>query len=131
MTVLQSPTKLRQGNVFKPICGSVHIGGSLSGRTPPRSETPPGQRPPLVRDPTPPRQRPPNRTVTSGRYATYWNAFLCSSRILYNFLDMILYILVFKACHRLKVHNVPFKSASSISGWAMISGLDIQSHFRK
>ena len=129
--VLQSEMKLRQGNVFKPICGSVHIGGSLSGRTPPPLRDPLWTETPLVRDPTPPRQRPPHRTVMSGRYATYWNAFLCSSRILYNFLDMILYILVFKAHHHLKAHNVPFKSASSISGWAMISGVDIQSHFRK
>ena len=37
-------------------------------------------RPPLDRDP--PRQRPPApRTVTSGRYASYWNAFLFTSVI--------------------------------------------------
>ena len=56
-------TKLRQGNVFTPVCDSVHLGagvsvwgdslsgGSLSGR------------PPVLR-------------LTYGRYSSDWNAFL-------------------------------------------------------
>ena len=48
-------TKLREGNVFTPVCDSVHKeglwpwGGTCQGAP---------------------------RTVTSGRYASYWNAFL-------------------------------------------------------
>ena len=48
-----------EGNVFTRVCHSVHEGGGLC---------PGGQRPIS-------RQRPP-RTVKSGRYASYWNAFL-------------------------------------------------------
>ena len=61
-------------------------GGSLSGR-PPRTETTPGQRPPRQRPP--PDRDPPPRTVTSGWYASYWNAFLyfilflVASRLIY------------------------------------------------
>ena len=46
------------GNVFTRVCHSVHEGGSLSGGTEThlQTETP--------------------RTVKSGRYASYWNAFL-------------------------------------------------------
>ena len=55
-------TKLREGNIFTPVGHSVHRGGSLSGvylsRGVSVKEIP--------------------RTVTSGRYASYWNAFLLS-----------------------------------------------------
>ena len=106
-----------QGNIFTPVCHSVHRGGSASMHagippppgsdttTPPRirppwirhhqppDQTPPQIRPPRIRhhhppDQTPPRTRqtPPIRhppweadssiRSTSGRYASYWNAFL-------------------------------------------------------
>ena len=42
-------TKLREGNVFTPVCESVHRGVSVLGDL---------------------------CTVKSGRYASYWNAFL-------------------------------------------------------
>ena len=69
--LLPPATKLRQGNVFTPVCHSLHRGGggSLSGR--PRTE-PPRQRIPWT---VTPRQSAPC-TVKSGRYASYWNAFL-------------------------------------------------------
>ena len=51
----------REGNVFTPVCHSVHgVGGSLSGRSLSRGGLCQG-------DP---------HTVKSGRYASYWNAFL-------------------------------------------------------
>ena len=66
---LPSAALLRQGNVFTPVCDSVH--------TPPLGQTPPKDRHP------PPLGRPPGRHPTpqgddhcSGRYASYWNAFL-------------------------------------------------------
>ena len=88
-----------QGNIFTPVCHSVHRGGvclSACWDTPPPDQTPPpgpGRHP---RDQTPrdqaepPRTRhhhPPTRQTAapeadssirsmSGRYASYWNAFL-------------------------------------------------------
>ena len=53
-------TKLREGNIFTPVGHSVHRGGSLSGVYLSRGVS--------VREIP--------RTVTSGRYASYWNAFL-------------------------------------------------------
>ena len=80
--LLPPAIKLRQGNVFTPVCNSVHGGGSLShdqgglrlgGLCPGGSLS--GR---------PPRQSPLG-TVMSGQYASYWNAFLLtrmhSSRI--------------------------------------------------
>ena len=90
------------GNVFTHVCDSVHGEGGLfqgdpPGRDPrqrpPWTETPldrdpPGQRPPWTENPLdrdPPGQRPPwtetPHMVTSGQYASYWNAFLCSCLI--------------------------------------------------
>ena len=97
-----------QGNIFTPVCHSVHRGGVLPqcmlGYHPPWDQAdPPGSDPPGTRqtplDQTPPpetRQTPPDQTPpqdqadplppreadssirsTSGRYASYWNAFLC------------------------------------------------------
>ena len=111
-----------QGNIFAPVCHSVHRGGVCLGacwdttppeQTPPRSRHPPKQTPPGSRHPpeadTPqadtPQSRPPQSRHThpspradtpqadtpqsrpppeadsgiqsmSGRYASYWNAFL-------------------------------------------------------
>ena len=76
-----------QGNISTPVCHSVHRGGgvvvshkALRHPTPPRSDTPP---PPPRPDTPPPRTRhpPPGEAdsgirSTSGRYASYWNAFL-------------------------------------------------------
>ena len=93
-----------QGNIFTPVCHSVHRGPGVSeaeppppkvrppGRRYPRQHTPPGSRPiPGSRPPgsrhhpqqTSPRTRPAPPEAdssirsTSGRYASYWNAFLC------------------------------------------------------
>ena len=84
-----------QGNIFTPVCHSVHRGGlpqCMLGYTPPEqtppqtrppgSRHPPGSRPPWA-DTPPPRSRHPSPREadssirsTSGRYASYWNAFL-------------------------------------------------------
>ena len=82
--------KLRQDNVFTPVCDSVHReGGSLSGRPPP------GQRPP----PTPPPLDRDSRTVTSRRYAFYWNAFLFLKRTLKHFFTVYLFALYVTCFH--------------------------------
>ena len=61
--------KLWEGNVFTPVCHSVQSGWRGSpGITPP--PPPPGQRPSILIF------RGDNR---SGRYASYWNAFLLIS----------------------------------------------------
>ena len=80
---------LGQGNLFTPVCHSVHRGRG-SAQTP-WMQTPPGCRAPeLSRSPKlgrPPRCRPtrswaeppdadPLLRSTSGRYASYWNAYL-------------------------------------------------------
>ena len=89
-----------QGNIFKPVCHSVHRGGlpqCMLGyqhppdqtHTPPnRQQTPQGSDNPPAdtpRDQTPPPRAdtlPPPKEAdstirsTSGRYASYWNAFL-------------------------------------------------------
>ena len=69
---------LVQGNIFAPVCHSVHRGGTWAG-TP--SAGPPGQV--LPWQVHPPAGTPPGsacwNTVnkrTSGWYASYWNAFL-------------------------------------------------------
>ena len=75
---LPAATKLGQGNVFTGICDSVHRGGGLPqcmlgyppglpGPDPPRPD-PPG--------PDPPREADASIRSMSGRYASYWNAFL-------------------------------------------------------
>ena len=96
---LPAATKLGQGNIFTGICLST--GGRGEGRgvclsacwdtppdqAPPREQTSPRTRPPRSRHlptphPHPPRTRHPPREAdssipsTSGRYASYWNAFL-------------------------------------------------------
>ena len=87
---------LRQGNVFTPVCHSVHRDGAgryplgrhppadpPPGQTPP-GRTPAGQTPPQSDTPqadtpqadTPPSgQKPPQDGYCSGRYASHWNAF--------------------------------------------------------
>ena len=100
--LLPAATKLGQGNVFTSVC--LSMGGCLPqcmlGYPPPwtrqtrREQTPQEQRPPRTRHyppqtrhPPPPEQRPPDQAdppqeadcsirLTSGRYASYWNAFL-------------------------------------------------------
>ena len=77
---------LGQGSVFTPVCHSVHRGalcpgGALSGGSVWGVSVQGGSRSggSLTRG------RPPDRdppcTVTSGRYASYWNAFLFSSSL--------------------------------------------------
>ena len=74
-----------QGYVFTRVCDSVHRGGgSGQGELPPGRENPPppqDQTPPWSRHPpeqTPPPRRAADSSIrsTSGRYASYWNAFL-------------------------------------------------------
>ena len=99
-TWLPATTKLGQGNVFTGICDSVNRGClSTPGADPPKcrhpegADTPPlppptpGSRHPQSRHPprsrhthpreqTPPRETDSSIQSTSGRYASYWNAFL-------------------------------------------------------
>ena len=96
---LPAATKLGQ-SIFSQVCvkNSVHGGGGClpqcmlgypPGSTPPRgpdippNHAPPGTRPPPDQTPTPPgADTPPPQEAdcsirsTSGRYASYWNAFL-------------------------------------------------------
>ena len=102
-----------QGNIFTPVCHSVRRGGvlpqcMLGYHTPPgQGRTPPDQTPPWIRHPPqirhhhhhppppppirhhPPWSDPPPREAdssirsTSGRYASYWNAFLLKYMFLY------------------------------------------------
>ena len=95
---LPAATKLGQSNIFTGICDSVHGGGSLPQcilgytpppradppsrhppeQTPPQSRHPPEQTPPGSRHPPgahPPREADSGIRSTSGRYASYWNAF--------------------------------------------------------
>ena len=105
-----------QGNIFTPVCHSVHRGGSASvhagippgtrqtppgpGSQPPGTrQTPPwdqadpppgpgrpppgpGRHPPGTRQTPPPREADTSLRSTSGRYASYWNAFLCDTLLL-------------------------------------------------
>ena len=67
-----------QGYVFTRVCDSVHREGGLrAGRTPPPREQTPRSipLPPQSRTPSPPEAHSSIRS-TSGRYASYWNAFL-------------------------------------------------------
>ena len=93
--LLPAATKLGQGNIFTSVCLSTGGEGvCLSAcwdmpprSTPPRPDPlpptrhpPPGSRPPLEQT-APPEQTPPREAdcsvpLTSGRYASYWNAFL-------------------------------------------------------
>ena len=60
---------LGQGNIFTGICP---LGEGVCGRHPPQADTPPpGRHIPLGRPP------PPRDGHWSGRYASYWNTFLC------------------------------------------------------
>ena len=100
LLLLPAATKLGQSNVFTGVCDSVQ-GGVLpqcmlgyppppQDQTCPQDQTPPGTRhpPPGTRPPwdhTPPPDQTPPGTIpppeirsTSGRYASYWNAFLFS-----------------------------------------------------
>ena len=61
-----------QGNVFTSVCHSVHRGES--GQIPPLGRPPPPHR--QADPPIPPGQIPPADGYCSGRYASYWNAFL-------------------------------------------------------
>ena len=82
-----------QGNIFAPVCHSVHRGVCLSAcwDTTPGKHTPPEAHPPREahpsrKHPSPPRsahppEAPPREADSgirsmSGRYASYWNAFL-------------------------------------------------------
>ena len=76
--ILPPTTKLGQGYIFTGICDSVH-GGRYLGRypPPPRPGAPPGTRFTPSGPGTPQEIR-----VTSGQYASYWNAFLSWIKLL-------------------------------------------------
>ena len=77
-----------QGNIFTPVCHSVHRGGMSeadppgrhtaprAGTPPLRAGTPPIGTPPQTRPPPPSREADASIRSMSGRYASYWNAFL-------------------------------------------------------
>ena len=73
---------LGQGNIFTPVCHSVHRAGlsqCMLGyhHPPPRTRHPPGADPPGTRHPPPEQSRACwEIRSTSGRYASYWNAIL-------------------------------------------------------
>ena len=65
--LLPPATKLQQGNVFTPVCDSVHWSGGRGGCSLSRGVSVWGR----------PQGDPPYRdTVTCGWFASYWNAFL-------------------------------------------------------
>ena len=74
--LLPPTAKLREGNVFTPLCHSVHRlggGGSVQGGLCPRGCV---QGRSLSRTGSLSGSPPPPRMVTCKRYASYWNAFL-------------------------------------------------------
>ena len=81
-----------QGYVFTRVCDSVYVGWEvcLSAcwvTTPPRSRHPPTPQEADPQKQAPPRkQAPPSIRSMSGRYASYWNAFLSRSHLLRAFL---------------------------------------------
>ena len=108
-----------QGYVFTRVCDSVHrVGVSvqtpLAGRTPPgtRQTPPPGpssRPPPRDQADTPPDQadtppgpgrHPPSIRSMSGRYASYWNAFLWDFYLLL----IIFYLNI--CCNKHKIREV-------------------------
>ena len=101
---LLAAMKLGQGNIFTSMCeefcphggrvsASVHAGIHTPTpweQTPPRQQTPPWEQTPQEQTPPPPldladppgpgntpREADSSIRSTSGRYASYWNAFLC------------------------------------------------------
>ena len=85
---LPAATKLGQGNMFTSVCqefcpqgGRVSAGIHPPSRHPPPEQTPPQEQTPRADTPPGSRPPPPRETdssirSTSGRYASYWNAFL-------------------------------------------------------
>ena len=66
-----------QGNIFAPVCHSVYRGGGWWYLTRHWGRHPRQTRHPLPLEQTPPLQEPDSGIrSTSGRYASYWNAFL-------------------------------------------------------
>ena len=61
---------LGQGNSFTPVCHSVHGGGGVPGQVHPQTRYPPPPRSSACWE----------IRATSGRYASYWNAFLLCMR---------------------------------------------------
>ena len=84
MIITARERSLGQGNIFAPVCHSVHRGGGTWAGTPqqvqppgrytPRAGTPPGRYTPWAG--TPPWAMHAGIRSTSGRYTSYWNAFL-------------------------------------------------------
>ena len=85
-SLITAATKLRQGNIFTSVCHSVHGGGGRSAPlhagiypTGPKQTFPPGPKtdPPGPKEiPPGPKADTPGARSMSGRYASYWNAFL-------------------------------------------------------
>ena len=98
--ILPPATKLGQGYVFTHVCDSVHRGGSASVHAgihhTPRPETPP--QPDQTRPPSGPDTSPDQTPgavharrygrATSGRYASYWNAYLYNYHLICFKLDI-------------------------------------------
>ena len=82
--LLPAATKLGQGNIFTSVCqefcpqGGEGVCLSACWDTPPREQTPREQTPPRTRQTPLPREAGSSIRSTSGRYASYWNAFLFS-----------------------------------------------------
>ena len=70
-------------NIFTPVCHSVHRGGRGSASVHAGIPPPPGPDPPREQTP-PPWEADTSIRSTSGRYASYWNAFLSFECIYYN-----------------------------------------------
>ena len=84
-TLLPSATKLRQENIFTPVCHSVHrrrVSTSVQAGIHPPGRPPPGQHLlPRKTHPWADTAPPQADGYCSGRYASYWNAFLLAGLI--------------------------------------------------
>ena len=89
LTYYRPQRSCRQGNVFTRVCDSVQRGSvclSACWDTTPPKQTPPKKQTPSEAD-TPRKQTPPGKQIPpgirsmSGRYASYWNAFLLLIKI--------------------------------------------------
>ena len=76
VNLLPSANEVAESYVFTPVCHSVHRRGSASGSGSVNTPLPPTHTPTPLDTPSP--GHTPTQS-TSGRYASYWNAFLLVS----------------------------------------------------
>ena len=89
---------------------------------PPQSRHPPRTRPP--RDQTPPEADSSIRS-TSGRYASYWNAFLLLLLLQVNYKHLIKYIYMTKSCFKFYLNlNIKFFSSCRENGTSLLRCLE-------